>query len=225
MYSDMYAQEAVNPHSLSNYIHVSAEDPAVCAEVPTDVPTSAGGGYVGYDALPPAAGTTSTTSARTTPTPTTPSTQTHLVHAWLQRQVTGSQIERELRSFSEGYFCVRKSASTVDCVVLSLMGPASTVYHYQFKATRGVVQIHPARKSKRDPTFASHSECLDFYLAGSVSTTGLAARPTVCIPLPHTPSHHGTRQTTSSAQNGGAQRRSIKLIDSAHREAGAPIDC
>ena len=171
--------------------------------------------------LPPAAGTTSTTSARTTPTPTT---QTHLVHAWLQRQVTGSQIERELRSFSEGYFCVRKSASTVDCVVLSLMGPASTVYHYQFKATRGVVQIHPARKSKRDPTFASHSECLDFYLANNVSTTGLAARPTVCIPLPPTPFHHGVRRTTSSSQN-GAQRRSVKLAGGANLEASAAIDC
>ena len=65
----------------------------------------------------------------------------------------------------------------------------------------GRVQIHPGRATAKEPTFASHSECLQHYLANDIATTGLATRPTVCI-LP------GTRST-----------RAIQ------HTAGAPVDC
>ena len=406
VYADMYAQEAVNPHNLSNYIHVSAENPAVCASVRprTEVPTSAGEGYVedgpgnatrtstatNAASHPPASGTdeyvpddalqlqvkglherpadlatvfvdvqtgflipldnagsgvgdsgytseltsagdvstspahvadgsfigpaqqaatgatefdvgansgalvetsidkpahTSTNrdvkrrisyvtatavtgtghatqpgttssggmmkasgyikensldrvghAARTlratalppaTEIPAMPS-QAQLVRAWLQRRVTGAQTDKELRLCPEGHFCVRKSSSTADCVVLSLMGPASTVHHYQFKTVGGVVKIQPGRKSMVEPTltFASHNECLDFYLANNVSTTGLAARPTVCIPLPDTtPSYHDDAPPTTSSGQNGSHRPSAKLSGGANLEAGAAIDC
>ena len=118
---------------------------------------------------------------------------------------------------------MRKSASTAECVVLSLMGPASTVYHYQFKAVGGVVQIHPSRKSMVDPTFASHSECLSFYLANDVSTTGLVARATMCIPLahPHTPSH-GARCVGG---DGPSESQHLSISGSANLKAGSAIDC
>ena len=354
VYSDMYAEEAVNPQAPSNYILVSAEDPAVQAEVPTSggegyvtgdyvlgcalqlkvrrelnagrpttvfvdaqsgyqIPLDNNGGYTseltaadediglsegyvvdtsshagvhpatatvtssevgtrsGYvvetssdqaadrDVAQPGAvrngavekpsrrgrvqGTalshkvhadvhpapTLTLSATAPPLPTrvpkplNSNDPTQLVQAWLQRQITGPQTEKELRSFPAGYFCVRKSTSTADCVVLSLMGPESTVYHYQFKAANGVVQIHPSRKSMVDPTFASHSACLNFYLTTDVSTTGLATHPTVCIPLPPQSPPHGAHR--GGVGQGGSQRRSIKLAGGTNLEAGSAIDC
>ena len=47
--------------------------------------------------------------------------------------------------------------------------------------TNGRVQIHPGRTTVDEPSFATHAECLDHYLANSNAVTGLAARPTVCI--------------------------------------------
>ena len=304
VYSDMYAQEAVNPHALSNYVHMMVKDPVIQAVTSTNsgeehvdtLPTSttavitdpetdthmtslqANPSYVSEDALQeqvqgvradtvcvqqPAgyqipletnggahSDTATSSNVRTcigyvmetpahqqvgmrgidlvsngddanldgrwakdialdhskmhtaqtlsaTALPPTMAllkvpTQAQLIQAWLRRDTTGSQAENDLRSCPEGHFCVRKSASTAECIVLSLMGPSSIVYHYQFKAVAGGVQIHRSRKNRTDPTFSSHSECLDFYLANAVSTTGLATRPVVCISLPRTHSQrHG----------------------------------
>ena len=67
---------------------------------------------------------------------------------------------------------------------------------------KGRVQIHPDRATVKEPTFASHSECLQHYLANDVATTGLVTRPTACILLPGTTSTRAIQHT-----------------------AGAPVDC
>ena len=59
--------------------------------------------------------------------------QQRLIETWLQLGLTGVQAEKALRPFTEGHFCVRKSKSSIDCVVLSVKGPNDTVHHYQFK--------------------------------------------------------------------------------------------
>ena len=54
-----------------------------------------------------------------------------------QQQTCGAVCAGQaLRPYPEGHFCVRKSGSTADCTVLSIVGPASTVYHYQLKKVR-----------------------------------------------------------------------------------------
>ena len=63
----------------------------------------------------------------------------------------------------------------------------------------GRVQIHPGRTTVQEPTFASHATCLQHYLDNDLTTTGLAARPTVCIAPGSTRAVHST--------------------------AGAPVDC
>lgn len=63
----------------------------------------------------------------------------------------------------------------------------------------GRVQIHPGRTTVQEPTFASHAACLQHYLDNDLATTGLAARPTVCIAPGSTRAVHST--------------------------AGAPVDC
>ena len=109
-------------------------------------------------------------------------------------------MRQALRPFPEGHFCVRQSTSTADCHVLSLMGPTNVVYHYQLKKINGRVQIYPGRTTVDEPTFATHAECLQHYLAADTATTGLATKPAVCIPL-----------------DSGA-----RTID---HSAGAPVDC
>ena len=75
-------------------------------------------------------------SAAALPPPVDASEQQQLLQGWLQRAVTGAQAEKALRRFGEGRFCVRKSKSSADCVVLSLIGPNNVVHHHQFKKVR-----------------------------------------------------------------------------------------
>ena len=55
------------------------------------------------------------------------------------------------------------------------MGPNGTVRHYQFRKVKGVVQIHPGRKSTAEPTFKGYKQCLDFYLYVSLFGAGNCA--------------------------------------------------
>ena len=124
---------------------MNTQSPAATTPTPTPDRSS---GYVTDTALAPVARRTTTIpaasvratgnrlSAAALPPPVDASEQQQLLQRWLQRAVTGAQAEKALRRFGEGRFCVRKSKSSADCVVLSLMGPNNVVHHYQFKKVR-----------------------------------------------------------------------------------------
>lgn len=125
------------PDRNSGYVTDTALAPV--ARPTTTMPTSstrATSNRLSAAALPPTRDSVEIRSSNTS--------EQQLLQGWLQRDVTGVQAEKALRGFGEGRFCVRKSTSSADCVVLSLMGPSNVVHHYQFKKVSSLHSSSPS---------------------------------------------------------------------------------
>ena len=117
-------------------------------------------------------------------------TAKQLIAQWLQVDITGSESEAALSDSSQGDFCVRRSKSQADAVVLVLRGPSNSVHHYQFKrAPDGTVSIKlggkQAHTSSLKAPFTSFAACLEHYVGLDPEDSGLVCRVQRCIAVPH----------------------------------------
>ena len=131
--------------------------------------------YYSMAATTPADDTPMYAVASNRPAPSSGAIALQLMNAWLSLDISGSRAEKALKKHGKGpgYFCMRKSKSAKDCIVLVVLGDAR-VEQYQFRRTNGRVSISPGRQGVEEPSFASFDDCMGHYLNAGIGTTGLA---------------------------------------------------